>query len=248
MHVQLASQRSVRIITISDTHNRHHELEKHGLMTPADILIHCGDFTDHGTLEETNEFNEFLGRMRKMYKYVVVIPGNHDKVLDPRVTHKYTSKTAREILSNATHYLVNESAIIEGIKFYGMPINNRCKGAFGTQNEDESEKYYKMIPTDTDVLLTHTPAFNILDLAWDTSQKSVEVCKHCGESHVDFRHWGCYKLTEYVLNLKPKVHICGHVHDARGTTAINGITFINAGNTCGKMLYKPISFDFVVNI
>ncbi len=244
MHVEIARKRTLRIVTLSDTHNRHEELEKYNLMPDGDMLIHAGDFTDRGTEEEVLYFNEFLGRMRRKYRYVVVVPGNHDKCLDPTRAANYTTKTPQQLLSNATHYLVNTGVVIEGIKIYGMAMNTRCGGGFGTRDESESELYYQHIPSDTDILITHTPAHNILDLAWDRSQKSSEPCSVCKQSHLSFRHWGCTKLREYVFKKKPRVHICGHVHDARGSTIIDGITFINSGNTCGDDLYKPITFDY----
>jgi len=45
----------------------------------------------------------------------------------------------------------------EGVKFYGVPMfMNDC--VYGKQ-----QKNYDKIPDDTDVLITHTPPFGILD-------------------------------------------------------------------------------------
>ena len=49
----------MRILQISDTHNRHDELTN---LPEADVVIHCGDFTEQGTEEETLDFlNWFIG-------------------------------------------------------------------------------------------------------------------------------------------------------------------------------------------
>ena len=40
-------------LQISDTHNRHGLLQN---MPMADVLIHCGDFTDRGTEAEALNF------------------------------------------------------------------------------------------------------------------------------------------------------------------------------------------------
>ena len=43
----------IRIVLISDTHNRHRTMQ----MPEGDILIHAGDFTNNGTEEEIREFD-----------------------------------------------------------------------------------------------------------------------------------------------------------------------------------------------
>ena len=40
----------MRILQISDTHNKHQQLTN---MPAADVIVHCGDFTEQGTEEET---------------------------------------------------------------------------------------------------------------------------------------------------------------------------------------------------
>ena len=41
------------ILQISDTHNRHQLLTD---LPAADVLVHCGDFTDMGTEQEVLDF------------------------------------------------------------------------------------------------------------------------------------------------------------------------------------------------
>ena len=43
----------MKILQISDTHNRHNELTN---LPEADVIIHCGDFTEQGTEEEVLDF------------------------------------------------------------------------------------------------------------------------------------------------------------------------------------------------
>lgn len=43
----------MKILHISDTHNRHHLLTN---LPMADIIVHCGDFTDMGTEKEVLDF------------------------------------------------------------------------------------------------------------------------------------------------------------------------------------------------
>ena len=58
-----------------------------------------------------------------------------------------------------------------------------------------------MIPLKTDVLVTHGPA----------------------KGHVDAESLGagCSHMLREVRRVKPRVHICGHIHQARGTEVVN---------------------------
>ena len=49
----------MKILQISDTHNRHQQLTN---LPVADVIVHCGDFTDMGTEDEVLDFlNWFIG-------------------------------------------------------------------------------------------------------------------------------------------------------------------------------------------
>ena len=48
----------------------------------GDVLIHAGDFTNLGSLEEIKEFSDFLKTLDDKFKYKVVIAGNHELTFD----------------------------------------------------------------------------------------------------------------------------------------------------------------------
>jgi hypothetical protein len=61
-------------------------------------------------------------------------------------------------------YLCDESTIIDGVKFYGSPVQPEfCNWAFNRRRGAELKKYWDKIPKDTDVLITHGPPAGILD-------------------------------------------------------------------------------------
>ena len=66
----------MRILQISDTHNRHQLLTG---MPTADVLVHCGDFTDMGTEEEVLDFLNWY--ISLPYSHKIFIVGNHDLCL-----------------------------------------------------------------------------------------------------------------------------------------------------------------------
>ena len=73
------NSKTVRICTISDTHNRHNSI-KSKILPEADIFIHAGDFTTHSTKKQLEDFRNFLKSLP--YKHKIVISGNHDIVYD----------------------------------------------------------------------------------------------------------------------------------------------------------------------
>ena len=63
---------------ISDTHSQIGRM-KHPI-PPGDVLIHAGDFSVRGKLDEVQKFNNFLGSLNH-FKHKVVIAG--EKFLSP---------------------------------------------------------------------------------------------------------------------------------------------------------------------
>ena len=69
----------MRFVCISDTHSK---LDKMQHMIPSgDILIHAGDFTSIGKIDEVQKFSEFLKTLDDKFKYKVVIAGKLNLVL-----------------------------------------------------------------------------------------------------------------------------------------------------------------------
>ena len=57
----------MKIVAISDTHGLHGSLT----IPDGDLLIHAGDLTRHGTLNDVQEFNYFLGSLPHPHKIVI---------------------------------------------------------------------------------------------------------------------------------------------------------------------------------
>jgi Icc-related predicted phosphoesterase len=79
------------------------------------------------------------------------------------------------------------------------------------ETRDNLKRHWDLIPKDTDVVITHQPPFMIGDL-----------------SNYKQQHTGCEYLNDILINkIKPKVHICGHIHEGYGQQEIKGIRFCN---------------------
>ena len=138
----------MKILHISDTHGLHKQLAN---LPQADVIVHSGDFTEHGTEAEVLDFVNWFCDLP--YKYKIFIAGNHDDCLAGEFI---------EGLDEDCYYLNGDSVVIDGVKFHGIPlfVADQLDGRFFRLIED--------IPTDTDVLITHCPPLGVLDFTGGT--------------------------------------------------------------------------------
>jgi len=211
----------MKIVAISDTHGMHHDMVH--TIPPCDVFVHAGDLCKYGTIPEIVDFATWLVTLPA--KHIIVIAGNHD---GPFQTDRHLAELELKIADHI-HYLRDESIVIDGVKFYGSPWQPAfCNWYFNLpRNSDQLEACWAMIPDDTDVLITHGPPHGILD-----ANIHGEAC-------------GCERMLPRVMDIKPKVHIFGHIHLGSGITEIEGIKFVNAAiaNERYELLGKPIEFD-----
>ena len=191
----------MQLTFISDTHSHHRQLSLDG----GDVLVHCGDFTRHGEIEDVEDFAQFIAAQH--FKYKIVIAGNHDWCFEDE-----RKAEAVACLDYYGIYYLNDSGIeLEGIKFWGSPIQPAFSNwAFNRKRGEEIRRHWNLIHKDTDILITHGPAFGILDECYD----GVKV--------------GCEALLEVIENIKPKIHAFGHIHEEYGVHEYNGTIFVNA--------------------
>lgn len=188
----------MRLIIISDTHGQHESLN----IPDGDVLIHAGDFTEHGTLAEAEDFDRFLGRLPHTHK--LVIAGNHDFAFE-------THPEIAEALMTRSTYLRDSSVEIQGKLFYGTPWQPWFMNwAFNLPRGEALKEKWKLIPRQTDVLITHTPPFGIGDIIYS------------GE------HVGCEELMPVVEDLRPALHVFGHIHESYGISRNEHTQFVNA--------------------
>ena len=142
----------MRIVQISDTHSRHHNLPP---LPEGDVLVHCGDITEDGTEEEVLDFlNWFIDQP---YSQKIFVCGNHDICL--------WDADGIEDLPENVHFLQDCGVTIDGIQFFGIGYNHK-----------ES-----VIPEDTDVVITHEPPLDILDKTGDISWGNFFLWKRIRE-------------------------------------------------------------------
>lgn len=120
--------------------------------------------------------------------------------------------------SETITYLENESAMVylkspmgpqTRFKVFGSPSTpGPGRWAFEYQDQD-AERLWASIPTDADVVITHTPPKG-----------------HCDAATKDSRS-GCPALLRRLAVVRPLLHVCGHIHEARGIDRVQWSPFRN---------------------
>ena len=215
-----------KLAVISDTHGQHM-----GLALPdADILIHCGDFSSHGTYLNAVKFVNWFGA--QPHKHKIFIAGNHDLYFEqgnPSDIDMFLKTMPKDV-----HYLQDSGVTLEGIKFWGSPVQPRFfNWAFNRDRGEDIKKHWDLIPEGTDVLITHGPArFRVDDAFRGHNQPNENV--------------GCLDLLYAVKKIKPKLHLCGHIHYSRGNCYQEGVYHINA-SICNED-YQPINKPYLLEL
>jgi predicted phosphodiesterase len=211
----------MRVVCVSDTHSRHDQL----CVPNGDVLVHAGDATMAGRVEEISRFNYWLGTLPHQHK--IYVAGNHDLLFesDPGL--------AERLITNAT-YLRDSAVTIGGLKIYGSPWQPWfLDWAFNLGRGPEIKRKWDLIPDDSDVLITHGPPNGILDLVPRNAPQGLE-------------HIGCEELLKAIGRVKPKAHIFGHIHEGYGTIRTRETVFVNA-SIC-DVNYRPRNEPIVVEV
>lgn len=193
----------MKIVIISDSHGKHKQLA----LPDADMIIHCGDMTTRGYEYEIQNFMKWYSSLNQ-YSYKICCAGNHDWL------YETNSMLAKSLVPENVVYLEDSSVEIEGIKFYGTPVQKIFYNWAFNRPESTLIKHWQAIPDDTDVLITHSPPYMIGDYVPRSMQ-----------------HEGSPSLYEEITKrIKPKLSVFGHIHAGYGVYNIDEITFINASN------------------
>lgn len=227
--------KKTRFVCVSDTHG---SSPKGAFKLPkGDVLIHAGDMTKTGTYKELRKTLDWIESADFEAKIVIagklaalrevsspqrsrqlIITGNHDITLDkefhsghgphfpghhlesPDTCIKMFKESGATYLNHEakTIRLIKEDGPKTSFKIFGSPFSP-VKGlwAFGYQAE-AAIALWEQIPLDADVVVTHTPAKGHCDKTGSLSSA------------------GCDVLRQALLRVRPRLAVCGHIHEGRG--------------------------------
>jgi predicted phosphohydrolase len=205
-----------RLVFTSDTHGLHEQL----VVPDGDILIHAGDMSMSGALDDLRAFNAWLARLPHRHK--IVIAGNHDFCFERQ-------PAASAALLTAADYLMDSAVTVLGIRFYGSPWQPWFfDWAFNLPRGPALRAKWDLIPAETEVLITHGPPQGHGDLTTRGDRA------------------GCDELLAAVRRLQPRLHVFGHIHEGAGQTREGQTLCLNV-SACDAnyvLAYPPIVLDW----
>jgi Icc-related predicted phosphoesterase len=142
------------------------------------------------------------------FKHKIFIAGNHDFLFERESIY------AKTLVPDNVIYLEDNGVEIDEIRFWGSPVSKPFNNWAFNRPEEKLLQHWQVVPADTDVLITHTPPYSIMDwVDWNRSHEGSPTL---------------YK--EVVERIKPKIHCFGNIHGGYGMKTLDGITFVNASN------------------
>ena len=214
-----ARLRRVRVACASDLH-------EHLVPVPeCDLLVVAGDLTfafggsDDKRSWLNGPFAEWLDRAPAAE--VVVVAGNHD------VDIEQSGFPA----GLGCHYLQDEGIELLGLRIWGTPwqpwFHDWAFNAPRIEGETFLAEKFAAIPADADVIVCHGPPLGYGDRA--------------GAGRV-----GSSALTETVDRVRPRLLVCGHIHDDPGRFARGDTTIVNASVVDQR--YEPVNEIAIVDL
>lgn len=222
----------IKIVCISDTHTYHNSLK----LPEGDILVHSGDATFRGYEKEICDFGDWF--RKQPFKYKIFVAGNHDTSFEDTPTQArewfYDGHNLADVKpgDDGVYYLQDSAVEVDvngqKVKIYGSPWQPEfCNWAFNLDTPEQLKAKWDLIPKGLDVLITHGPPYKLCD----------QVIR--GKEHV-----GCRELRAAIQRTRPKLHVCGHIHEGYGVSRF-GDTFIANASSCTAGYHpsnKPLVF------
>jgi Icc-related predicted phosphoesterase len=225
---------------ISDLHGHYPELEG------GDLLIVAGDLTARDTEIEYHQFGTWL--LKQTYHEKIVVAGNHDNLLqrmsnpgiadscylcDSGTEFEYEKEFPDEVCINGIVPIIK---VKSKLKIWGSPwtaafpgMNPHCMAftqQYGCDTDEWLSEHWGLIPDDTDILVTHSPPFAMMDAVYDYEAGKIRNC-------------GSKSLHERICKLKLKLHVFGHIHEGYFKRKIGDCTFVNASHVNER--YEPVN-------
>lgn len=214
----------MRLVAISDVHGKWKKLK----IPTCDILISAGDYSFKGEPHMVKDFHAWLEVQDA--GHIISVQGNHELWVEKNFQE---AKELAESVCPAVHFIDEGLVEIEGLKIWCSAITPWFHDwAWNRHRGPEIKSHWDRIPDDTNIIVTHGPAYGILDL----------VVAANGDPQ---RNVGCVQLGKRIKEIKPDIHICGHIHSGHGEFEQDGIRYFNA-SICDEMYYPSYPITEII--
>ncbi len=219
----------MKILFISDTHGFHKDL----IIPDVDMIIHAGDVANYkDPIRNEAEVLAFIEWFEKVpVEHKLWCAGNHDTSIEKGLVDPYKR-------CKTTTYLQHQSVNIKGLEIFMSPYTPQFGNWAFNIRRDQLHEYWKDIPDNCDILVTHGPPKGIMDLS-----EMLPPLEQCGDK----------ALLTRVQEIKPRAHCFGHIHNNgncinAGTRVLHGLgtTFINASCVTDRQFDKGLTSQGII--
>lgn len=185
--------------------------DTHGLLPnveASDVLVHAGDLCPDMEPQRQASWlrNEWMPWAESLpVKAVIVIAGNHDFMFEyPGLMPARWPKRVK--------YLQDSGTVIEGLRFWGTPWVPVLRNWAFYGDDRKLDEVYDYVPDGTDVMVTHGPPLG-----------------HCDKTVPMFGsvNAGARQALETIKRVRPKLVVCGHIHEGHGLSMVDHTTVEN---------------------
>jgi hypothetical protein len=229
----------MRIVALSDQHGHLPPIP------PCDLLIVAGDVCP-------DRFGPFLAMHAPEQQKAWFDRNVRPWLADAPAVHKiitwgnhvwcgqacsFRSGSPGEASSSDAHILVDQGITLHTsdgtISLWATPWSNQFMNWAFMKAPRELVEVYARIPQAIDILVTHQPPYGYGDSYFDVGSGKIE-------------HLGSHELLATIDRVRPKLVICGHIHDGHGRTEYEGIPIYNVTlvNEQYRLVHAPTVIDF----
>ncbi|MCQ2397272.1 MAG: metallophosphoesterase family protein [Lentisphaeria bacterium] len=179
----------------------------------ADIVFIGGDFTTLGTPQD---FRNAIHEAEKSFKEFYAVAGN----MDPA--------NADEILKETGHLVPFNGCVIHGLKCMGISGSHKCPRPtpFEWDDDEMSARLMALPMVKMDILVTHAPP---MGFGADVIPNGMHV--------------GSTAIACFAHSRMPRLHLCGHIHEAHGIFDEDGFPLVNCGDFGTQKRYAVIDLQ-----
>jgi Icc-related predicted phosphoesterase len=177
-----------------------------------------------------------IRELNKLGKPVYTVHGNWDfeQAKHKRRAAGLRIKKYSELMKKLRHmhFLNKQMRTVHGVRILGFggmvtpfvyctkegPFDKAERGKYRKIHEKEKKQLLRKARKDIDIFLSHYPPYGVFD-----------IVKYKGENPMKGKHVGFKGYTDFIKKHKPRLFICGHMHEYQGRRRIGDTLVVSTG-------------------